>query len=887
MELYERYNQTLMKTFQLTEGSEVLKCHGFLYQMQDVALRFLFHAAFGDMRNALTVMRQAIHHEQQLLHQEASQKQEQTTRQSNGFNLPFCLLRAAIAARRETAAAAAAQELHLIAALRPALCQTIPDSVGLLSAIAEGAGWPEEAEAILSSAGHYERLALMLERRGCTERALEVAATKAPLVRRELQQRLGKALVQSGDKQAGLKALLAAAAPYGKNSSYIPTLDLYKQQSPTSRGSSLPFSALCSGDTNISGTRAVEGSAEEPDLMLEDSYVLQLADTQEAARDIVETTRSPKLFSWYAAMLEEKAQVGGLEETAAKKMLEEAITLYERGKNWQQAAKLLLSLGLEDEAVRICVKSKDHSAAAIVAAFYQRQRKDQMAIKLLLDCGCISRAIHLCELTGNTEMEAAAVAAALRGEPHDAHAAAELCIRRGSYDKAVALLQASGRWPEALEVCLRNDLLQSLRGVCSELVQEAGQTPLVPQHSDIAVRAATFLFHHHYSDEGIGLLIACGLLTEAVTLCASSGISIPQTLTDAVTKQVGASRCEGATGTPTDSEQKEFVKLAKQLAALLNQQQQWHNACALLALAGFREEALDSLAATMDPKAIVTFAGQLRNTFDDFGYTQYTLYSSAVIVSVPAAHARQMTVYSKAAQLLASLVTADREPHLCSHEKHQPAVKMPLPPIHSKGPALSFQERYHYAETAMDFFAKANAFQELQQFAHKAAQAILDPISCTSTIQSPTMGSPLPDRVANFAVFVQRREGTQPALKLLRLAVKHLGSLASQGHSQKEQTVSQEETLNLLEDYTRYAEAVEADSVAHSHKLLQDHKRPLRKIGLAGPLARMTELLAKEGQMQQAISLLQEMYQRGFDPESHMNAELLLQLKSRVASTND
>lgn len=85
----------------------------------------------------------------------------------------------------------------------------------------------------------------------------------------------------------------------------------------------------------------------------------------------------------------------------------------------------------------------------------------------------------------------------------------------------MALLQAAGRWPDAVQLCLDQDLLQSLRGVCSELVQQPNFCRSV-ERPKLVVRAAGHLVHGGHADEGIALLIACGL-PEEVSISNQNG----------------------------------------------------------------------------------------------------------------------------------------------------------------------------------------------------------------------------------------------------------------------------------------------------------------------------------------------------------------------------
>lgn len=86
-------------------------------------------------------------------------------------------------------------------------------------------------------------------------------------------------------------------------------------------------------------------------------------------------------------------------------------------------------------------------------------------------------------------------------------------LQRGSYDRAAALLQASGRWSDAVQLCLTHQLLQSLRGVCSELRQQIKRSRTVEQ-PELAARAATYLAQNGYAEEGIALVASCGLPEE-------------------------------------------------------------------------------------------------------------------------------------------------------------------------------------------------------------------------------------------------------------------------------------------------------------------------------------------------------------------------------------
>lgn len=80
------------------------------------------------------------------------------------------------------------------------------------------------------------------------------------------------------------------------------------------------------------------------------------------------------------------------EET--KSLLEEATWLYRKAKNWEQAAKLLLRLGQQDEAIQVCRQSRDYAASVHVATVLHQQGQSEEAIKLLIECGCVSKAIQ-------------------------------------------------------------------------------------------------------------------------------------------------------------------------------------------------------------------------------------------------------------------------------------------------------------------------------------------------------------------------------------------------------------------------------------------------------------------------------------------------------------
>lgn len=132
----------------------------------------------------------------------------------------------------------------------------------------------------------------------------QVAAKKSPLVLRELQQRRGESLARCGDEKAALDALLAAAATYGRISGETADCDeplhgsgIQPKHAFPDGKIALPFSSLGSAHSRNS-CQPPETHHADTDLMLEDSYVLHLADSQGLAKDIVEAARSPKLFSW-------------------------------------------------------------------------------------------------------------------------------------------------------------------------------------------------------------------------------------------------------------------------------------------------------------------------------------------------------------------------------------------------------------------------------------------------------------------------------------------------------------------------------------------------------------------------------------------------------------
>lgn len=129
---------------------------------------------------------------------------------------------------------------------------------------------------------------------------LQVAQTKAPLVLRELLQRLGESLGRCGDVEAALDALLAAAAAYGSKPALSGGLSRPSSMQPKQ---TVPPNHVAS---SVSGLRreGPSNNCQSPgdnrvniDLMLEDGYVLQLAASQDLAKSIVESAQSPKLFS--------------------------------------------------------------------------------------------------------------------------------------------------------------------------------------------------------------------------------------------------------------------------------------------------------------------------------------------------------------------------------------------------------------------------------------------------------------------------------------------------------------------------------------------------------------------------------------------------------------
>ena len=52
-----------------------------------------------------------------------------------------------------------------------------PEPAAVGAAIAIGAGWPEEAESLLTKSGRFDLLALLLERQGRVKKAIEVRNT--------------------------------------------------------------------------------------------------------------------------------------------------------------------------------------------------------------------------------------------------------------------------------------------------------------------------------------------------------------------------------------------------------------------------------------------------------------------------------------------------------------------------------------------------------------------------------------------------------------------------------------------------------------------------------------------------------------------------------------
>lgn len=82
--------------------------------LSEVVLEFLYHAAFGNLGGVREVMKRVIKREHQCPPQDHPPPRDLSS-------LPFRLLRAAVALGWEESALAAAQELRLIAALRPAV----------------------------------------------------------------------------------------------------------------------------------------------------------------------------------------------------------------------------------------------------------------------------------------------------------------------------------------------------------------------------------------------------------------------------------------------------------------------------------------------------------------------------------------------------------------------------------------------------------------------------------------------------------------------------------------------------------------------------------------------------------------------------------------------
>lgn len=256
----------------------------------------------------------------------------------------------------------------------------------------------------------------------------QVAAKRAPLLLRQLQKRLGESLEQCGDVRGALHAFLAAGAAYGSNSdagAHHERLQRSNEQSTHKQPSpyfSTSFPAIEGSDATCSGYSTADHEVQR-DLLLEDSHILHLGESHGLLEIIVENARSPKLFrqvsallaaspscgslprslpvrcmristlcSWHAAHLEQKARKLHIEEKERNCLLGEATKLYQRAKNWKQAVKLLLQLGRQEEALKVCRDSGDSSAGMSVATVLAQQGQLEEAIKLLIECDCIARA---------------------------------------------------------------------------------------------------------------------------------------------------------------------------------------------------------------------------------------------------------------------------------------------------------------------------------------------------------------------------------------------------------------------------------------------------------------------------------------------------------------
>ncbi|KAL8276054.1 hypothetical protein Esti_000002 [Eimeria stiedai] len=723
--------------------------------------------------------------------------------------LPFRLLHAAVDLGLDIGALAAARELKLMPALLPTLEEQPAEPAALAAAIAVGAGWPASAERLLRTIGQFDQVALLLESRGEVEKAIEVAAHHSPIILRELQQRLGESLVRSGETKKAINAFLAAATPFKdmvKDDEENESLNANIESIILLRlNNALPLLEVGSSSSVIPGEKSKQ---ERNDLLLEDSSLLHLDAPDDLIKTVVESAKSRKLFTWYAAMLEDRANDKNCETRGEKErqiMLAEAARFYHKGKNWLQFVRLLVNGGNEEEALEICEKEKDEAACVFLATTLFQHGKCGEAIKLLLGCRCVAQAIQLCQMSNNAESESAVVAAALRGAPHEASAAARMCMRRGSHDKAVALFQAAGRWCSAVELCLDQELLPSLRGICRDLIQRP-QLYFAYQQPETLIHAAAFLTHKGFAEEAVLLLTSCELTGQAVKLCEATGASVPQLLVDKLARRLQpVSSSADSFGGPMDHSHTHG--LIKRVAALLQGQQECNRASALLALAGLREEALESLAAGGDLAAIINFA----------------------------ARARSPKVYQKAAGILAEVVTSEEV-------------------FSSKLSALQLSphEQQHHATTAIEFFAKAKAFEPLCNFAQKAAQ-----------------------------VLIHQKEGFVSANKLLRLALEKMKPSLDEVASLRDALVQAKDA------YDKYAEVMEADDVATLRKRMQEHKQTLRVLGLEGPLSHMIELLVADGKDEQAASLLQHMQSRHLKPERHLSPSVLLRLKQNAETKGD
>ncbi|KAH7821773.1 putative Intraflagellar transport 140 [Monocercomonoides exilis] len=264
-----------------------------------------------------------------------------------------------------------------------------------------------------------------------------------------------------------------------------------------------------------------------------------------------------------------KAQWGQICESEGRG--EEALKYYRQGNAILPLVRLLCYMGRTDEAEKVVMESKDTLAAQHLAQVMEKNGQISKAINLYAACGRHLKALKLAMVLENEggyvsggwdeadgkgrESENGVMMLALKGTKQGMVEAGKFYEEKAMFEKAFTLYRRAGALNEAIDVCFKGNLTESLHQIADDISSDADPTLLV--------QCAKFFVSIDKFDKAINMLCAAGEFDTIFDLCSSRNIRLTDELAQRIEDAINSKLAPEQPGEDGDDQDSEEIERAE------------------------------------------------------------------------------------------------------------------------------------------------------------------------------------------------------------------------------------------------------------------------------------------------------------------------------------